>query len=213
MILLFYFLFIIMLFSGVVPLFFTLFTLTGITNQGDCGNCTAHAVFNCLNHGGYQASGVWGWLVSYGASCERGTHDSYVDLYLYEINVKFTKISPSQDLIVSSLKAWFPIVASLQNLKRYENKEIKVFSGYVEKEWKVWNTVLKYKKKQYKTITVKDPIMPVYSTGWEWHAVCIIGYNASGAVFQNSFGASYGERGFWFVPWDIINGSLWRIEK
>lgn len=202
-----------MLFSGVVPLFFTLFTLTGITNQWSCGNCTAHAVYNCLNYWGYQASWVWSWLVSYGASCEKGTRDSYVDLYLDEIGVKFTKILPTQDLIVSSLKAWFPIVASLQNLKRYEMKEVKVFSGYIEKEWKVGNKKFKYKKKQYKTITIKDPILPVYSTGSEWHAVCVIGYNSSGAVFQNSFGASYGERGFGIVKRDDIEGELWRIEK
>lgn len=202
-----------MLFSGVVPLFFTLFTLTGVTTQLNCGDCTAHAVSNCLNYWGYETSWVWSWLVSYGASCEKWTRDSYVDLYLNEIDVKFTKISPTKDLIVDSLKAWSPVIASLQNLKRYETKEIKVFSWYIEKEWKVGNKKFKYKKKQYKTVSIKDPIMPVYSTGSEWHAVCVIGYNSSGAVFQNSFGASYGERGFGIVKREDIEGELWRIEK
>jgi len=202
-----------MLFSGVVPLFFTLFLLTWVTNQGNCWSCVAHAVTACGKYAGYSMSGVWGWLVDRGASCASGTRTSQLDGYLTDKNISFTKISSNSGEIIKELTAWLPVVASLQNLRRYETKEIKVFSGYIEKEWKVGNKKFKYKKKQYKTISIKDPIMPVYSTGSEWHAVCVIGYNSSGAVFQNSFGASYGERGFGIVKREDIEGEFWRIEK
>lgn len=202
-----------MLFSGVIPLFFTMFSLTGVTDQGSCGSCVAHAVTACWGYAGYSMSGVWSWLVERGASCESGTRTSQLDGYLIDNNINFTKILWRQELIVNSLTAWSPVLASLSWLSfesSYSRIIIVTRTKFVDKSKTIWKTK---KIPTYKEFIYNNFTMPFRKSGTSNHAVCFVWYTASSAVFQNSYGTAYGERGFGIVKREDIDGEFWSFKK